>query len=73
MDESHTVLGICHSGAEPADLQCLQDLLRPLPPFEDKKRYCCIFSTSGFSKELEENASKAKNVWLIDLEDITSS
>ncbi len=69
-DEEHTVLGICHSAAAPAGKELLDLLLAPLEPFGDKKRYCCIFSTSGFTEELRAEARAAGNVWLTDLEDI---
>ncbi|MDO4322153.1 MAG: ATP-binding protein [Lachnospiraceae bacterium] len=71
-DENHTVLGICHSSGEPAGIRYFTALTQPLPPFGDKKRYLCIFSVSGFTEELREAAADAKNVWLIDLEDITA-
>lgn len=72
MDNEHTVLGICHSSSEPADLPYYEKLSQPLAPFGDKKRYICIFSTSGFTEELQKAAARAKNTWLIDLEDITA-
>jgi AAA+ ATPase superfamily predicted ATPase len=73
MDQSQAVLGICHCGPTPADLQSLLDLQRPLELLEGKTRYCCIFSTSGFTEALREGARAQSNVWLIDLEDITSA
>lgn len=71
-DAAHTVLGTCHCDHAPAGISCLEDLMRPLEPFGDKKRYCCIFSASGFTPELKEAAAEKDNVWLIDLEDITA-
>lgn len=72
MDNEHTVLGICHSGKEPAGIQYFRNLSQPLEPFGNKKRYLCIFSVSGFTEELRRAADDAKNTWLIDLEDITA-
>ena len=69
MDETHTVLGICHASEVPADLSYLESLNMPLEPFADKERYLCIFSTAGFTPELTQAAAEAGNVWLIDLED----
>ncbi len=70
MDDEHIVLGICHSGSHFADIHYLEKLSRTPEPFGDKKRYICIFSTSGFTDELQKTAAKSENVWLIDLEDI---
>lgn len=72
MDDTHTVLGICHSGSTPAGLSYYEKLSRPLEPFGDKQRYLCIFSASGFTEKLQKAAAEAGNVWLIDLEDITA-
>ncbi len=69
-DEEHTVLGVCHCATEPAGRELLDRLLGPLEPFDGRKRYCCIFSTSGFSEELRTAAREAGNVWLSGLEDI---
>lgn len=71
VDEKHTVLGICHCSSEPAGIGYLESLLKPIDVFGSLSRYCCIFSASGFSPELQEAAAKASNVWLIELEDIT--
>ncbi len=70
MDDRQVVLGICHSAAKPADAELLDRLLMPIGTFGKLKRYCCIFSTSGFTDELRAAARKAGNVWLIDLDDI---
>ncbi len=70
MDEHHTVLGVCHSSAEPAGKGLLDELLMPIDAFGKLTRYCCIFSTSGFTEELRLAARETGNVWLIDLEDI---
>ncbi len=72
-DSQHAVLGICHSAQKPAGIQLLDRLLEPAEPFENLTRYCCIFSTSGFTKELEDAARDLGNVWLIDLDDICGS
>ena len=72
MDENHTVLGICHSDPEPAGCGYLEDLTKTQLPFSEENRYCCIFSVSGFTDELQKAATSTKNIWLIDLEDITS-
>lgn len=69
VDETHTVLGICHASEVPADLSYLESLNMPLEPFANKERYLCIFSTAGFTPELTQAAAEAGNVWLIDLED----
>lgn len=69
-DERHTVLGICHSAAKPAGKELLDRLLAPMDAFGDLKRYCCIFSASGFTDELRLAARQTGNVWLIDLDDI---
>ena len=73
VDEKHSVLGACHCRQEPADTDCLEGLMRPLPLFEKKQRYYCVFSTSGFTAALREEAGSRNNVWLIDLEDIAPS
>ena len=70
LDGSHAVLGQCHCSDEPAGIRCLEDLQRPLEPFDGMTRYYCIFSTSGFTEELRDASSVSDNVWLIDLEDI---
>lgn len=72
MDEKHTVLGICHCADAPAGLSYLEALQRPLEVFGEKKRYLCIFSSAGFTAELQKAAASEGNVWLIDLEDILS-
>ena len=69
MDEQHCVLGICHSAAQPAGRELLDRLLTPLELFGERKRYCCIFSTSGFTEELRLAARETGNVWLINLDD----
>lgn len=69
-DDQQAVLGICHSAAAPAGRDLLDRLLMPLEAFGKLKRYCCIFSTSGFTEELRLAAREAGNVWLIDLDDI---
>ncbi len=71
VEKDQAVLGICHSADAPAGLSYLEDLQKPLEPIGDRKRYCCIFSTSGFTDELSRAAKTSKDVWLIDLEDIT--
>lgn len=70
MDENHAVLGICHCEAEPAGIHYLESLRRPLEPFENRRRYCCIFSLSGFTEALTEAARSTEHVWLIDLADM---
>ncbi len=70
LDSAHAVLGICHCSDEPADTDCLEQLLAPLAPFGKLTRYCCIFSVSGFTPQLERAAASAPNVWLISLEDM---
>lgn len=72
-DTDHAVLGICHCAGEPAGLPHLEALQRPLEPLGSRKRYCCIFSVSGFTEELRRAARESGNVWLIDLEDIVGS
>lgn len=72
VDKSHAVLGICHFADEPADTEYLDKLLQPLEDLEGLTRYCCIFSASGFTKELTQRANGTKNVWLAELEDIVS-
>lgn len=69
-DETHTVLGACHCDTTPADTVYLENLLRPLEPFGNRKRYCCIFSVSGFTQPLTKAAANTGNVWLIGLEDM---
>lgn len=70
VDETHSVLGACHCKETPADISYLHDLQRPRTPFGDRKRYYCIFSTSGFTPQLVKAAADAGNVWLIDLDDM---
>lgn len=70
LDEFHGVLGTCHCAEEPADIHYLNQLLQPLEPFGSLQRYCCIFSTSGFTGDLQKKAAEAGNVWLIGLEDM---
>lgn len=70
LDESHGVLGTCHCAEEPAGIHYLNQLLQPLEPFGALQRYCCIFSVSGFTEELQKKAAEAGNVWLIGLEDM---
>lgn len=72
LDDTHTVLGACHCGTEPAGMPYLEELLQPLEPFDGRKRYCCIFSASGFTPELADIAASRKDVWLIELADITA-
>lgn len=72
-EAGQAVLGTCHSARAPADISYLRDLQKPLEPLEGRKRYCCIFSTSGFTEELHQAAKETSGVWLIDLEDITNS
>lgn len=69
-NEEQAVLGICHSAAQPAGRELLERLLLPIDAFGKRKRYCCIFSTSGFTEELRLAARETGNVWLIDLDDI---
>lgn len=69
-DHTHAVLGLCHCSKEPAGISLLESLHRQDTPFEKLTRYYCIFSTSGFSRELTEQAAAANNVWLIDAEDV---
>lgn len=68
-DSTHVVLGLCHCAEEPAGSVCLERLLNQEEPFGERTRYCCIFSTSGFAKELLDAAASTRNVWLIELED----
>lgn len=70
MDDSHTVLGICHYADIPAGISYLEQLQQPFEPFGNSLRYYCIFSASGFTEELRSETAKVKNVWLIDLEDM---
>lgn len=72
MDSRHAVLGLCHWEKEAAGLSCLEHLTGPLPLFDGHTRYCCIFSASGFTDELVKAAGELGNVWLVDLEDMTS-
>jgi hypothetical protein len=72
-DQDQAVLGLCHSDAVPASQSDLAHLQHPLELFEDKKRYYCLFSTSGFTNELREAARTMSDVWLIDLDDIAAS
>lgn len=70
VEAGQAVLGICHSTQTPAGISYLDDLQKPLEPLGDRKRYCCIFSTSGFTKELQQAARETPGIWLIDLDDI---
>lgn len=70
MDQTHTVLGICHYADTPADEHYLKSLQQPLEPFDNSKRYYCIFSVSGFTADLQKTAVQSGNVWLIDLTDM---
>ncbi len=72
MGERHAVLGLCHWGEEEADLSCLEALTQPLPLFDGHARYCCLFSASGFTRELIKAAGAQEHVWLVDLEDMTT-
>lgn len=67
------VLGACNCSENPADSPLLDSLLTPPAPFADRTCYCCVFSISGFKKELAQAAAHASNVWLIDLEDMIPS
>ena len=69
-DPANTVLGVCHCQDEPADLQYLKELQRPDPTFKDREPYYCIFSTSGFSRELQDAAKSERNIWLIDIREM---
>ncbi len=69
VDSTHAVLGICHCKDEPAGVSYLEQLKKPQEPFGELLRYCCIFSISGFTKELVTEANKAGNVWLIELDE----
>lgn len=73
LETTQAVLGICHSAKTPAGLSYLEALQKPLEPVGDRRRYCCIFSTSGFTQELSRAAKETADIWLIDLEDITNS
>ncbi len=70
IEGQQAVLGICHSAAVPAGKELLDRLLMPIDALGKLKRYCCIFSTSGFTEELRIAARETGNVWLIDLDDI---
>lgn len=70
VEAGQAVLGVCHSAQSPAGLSYLEALQRPLEPLGDRKRYCCIFSASGFSHDLSQAAGERSDVWLIDLEDM---
>lgn len=69
-DSSHVVLGICHCKDEPADLSYLDRLQMQEEPFGTLTRYCLVFSSSGFTKELSDAAAQAGNVWLIEAEEM---
>lgn len=69
MDRTHIVLGSCHCAGTPANLDMLQGLQKHTEQFGTLQQYCCLFSTSGFSRELTAAAERAGNIWLIDLED----
>lgn len=72
-ETGQAVLGICHCAQTPADITYLEALQRPIEPLGDRKRYCCIFSASGFSPDLRRAAGETADVWLIDLDDMTDS
>lgn len=72
VDRDHAVLGVCHMAEQPLGLSVLTELQKPLEPFAGHTCYYCIFSASGFSRELQEAARKEPGIWLIDLEDITA-
>ncbi len=68
VDDENAILGECKWRNEPVGISVLNELMERGELFKQyKSKYYMLFSKSGFTKDLEENAEKMGNVELVDL------